>query len=139
MTLNDNLFKRGDSVLAAVSGGADSMVLLYLLVVNAERLGLARLAVAHCNFSLRGPESDSETELVGRVCAEYGVECFVEQYDTHAVCRATGESTQMAARRLRYDFFERLCAQHNFNRVAVAHHAGDTVETFFINLTRGTG
>ncbi|MEG2528130.1 MAG: tRNA lysidine(34) synthetase TilS [Mucinivorans sp.] len=139
MTFNDNLFSPGDRVLAAVSGGADSMVMLYLLFTSMERLSIKKLAVAHCNFSLRGAESDRETMLVEQVCAQYGIECYLARFDTHAVCAQTGESTQMAARSLRYDFFEKLCAEHDFNRVSIAHHANDSVETFFINLTRGTG
>lgn len=111
------------------------MVLLDLL----RRAPLAFLAVAHCNFSLRGAESDRETALVERVCAERAIPCFVRQFDTKAECLATGESTQMAARRLRYDFFDELLTIHALDKVAVAHHADDSVETFFVNLTRGTG
>lgn len=133
------LTQRGDRVLAAVSGGVDSMVLLSLLVAGAEKIGLEKLAVAHCNFSLRAEESDRETKLVEKTCQNYGIECFIIKFDTKGECAVTGESTQMAARRLRYRFFEDLCAEHDFNKIAIAHHADDSIETFFVNLTRGTG
>lgn len=134
-----SLFERADRVLVAVSGGVDSMVMLDLLSRAAQDIGLDRLAVAHCNFSLRGQESDRETKLVQDVCREKGIEFFCRQFDTKAQCALTGQSTQMVARRLRYDFFDELCLEHNFNKVAIAHNAGDSIETFFVNLTRGTG
>lgn len=137
--LNRELFERGDRVLAAVSGGVDSMVMLDLLIGQANEMGLESVAVAHCNFMLRGAEADRETELVEAVCARRGIECHTVRFDTKAECMLTGESTQMAARRLRYDFFDEICAEHNYNKVAIAHNAGDSAETFFVNLTRGSG
>lgn len=133
------LFSPGDRVLVAVSGGVDSMTLLHLLVGQGEKMGLAEVAVAHCNFTLRGLESDHETQLVERTCRELGIRCFVERFDTKAECSVAGQGVQETARRLRYGFFDQLAAEHGFSKIAVAHHADDAVETFFINLMRGTG
>jgi tRNA(Ile)-lysidine synthase len=97
------------------------------------------VAVAHCNFGLRGEEGDQDTELVKQESARRGLECYVRNFDTTAEVERTGESIQMAARRLRYDWFRELCTEHGYTAIAIAHQADDSVETFFINLFRGTG
>ncbi|MEG1664873.1 MAG: tRNA lysidine(34) synthetase TilS [Mucinivorans sp.] len=127
----------GESVLMAVSGGVDSMTMLHLMWSLYHQSN--NLAVAHCNFGLRAQEGDRETALVERVCAKLGLQCFVARFNTKAEMEITGESTQMAARRLRYDFFEQICTERGFQKVALAHHADDSVETIFINMMRGTG
>lgn len=121
-------------VLLGVSGGADSMVMLELFARTGIEIG-----VAHCNFGLRGDESDGDELLVRRRAEELDAEFFSVRFDTREEMERTGESLQMAARRLRYDWFERLCAAFGYDRIAIAHNADDTVETFFINLIRGTG
>lgn len=121
-------------VLAAVSGGADSTALLRILADT----GVPMLAV-HCNFSLRGEESDRDEAFVRRLCLDLGVELHVERFDTLARCRATGESVEMACRALRYDLFRRLIAERGLARIAVAHNADDNAETMLLNLFRGTG
>ncbi len=131
-----SLIESGDRVLACVSGGVDSMALLHLIY---NMVGAENMEVAHCNFMLRGAECDRETEMVKRHCAEMGVECNVIYFDTRKECGETNESIQMAARRLRYDWFEKLAEEKGCNKIAIAHHSNDTVETFFINLMRGTG
>lgn len=128
------LLTPGDKILLAVSGGVDSMVMLRLFAGSEYRFG-----VAHCNFSLRGEEADEDELSVEAECAKLGVEHFNIRFDTMAEVNATGESVEMAARRLRYDWFAKLCAEHGYTKVAIAHHADDSVETFFINLIRGTG
>lgn len=128
------LFTREDRLLLAVSGGVDSMVMLALAAEAGYRIG-----VAHCNFSLRGTESDEDEVLVGETAARYGVPCYNRRFDTKAEMERTGESMEMAARRLRYAWFEELCATEGYTAVAVAHQADDSIETFFINLLRGTG
>lgn len=125
-----------DNVLVAVSGGIDSMTLLHLLHSIHPT---TRLAVAHCNFGLRGAEADTETTLVENTCRQMGITWHIERMDTYQICNETGESIQIAARRLRYDFFNRLCNTHLYTKIAVAHNQDDTIETFFINLIRGTG
>ena len=129
-----HLFAPEDKVLLAVSGGVDSMVMLDLFSRSGYRYG-----VAHCNFCLRGEEGDEDEKSVADVCAGLGAEHFNIRFDTLAEVNASGESVQMVARRLRYDWFERLCAEHGYTKIAIAHHADDSVETFFINLIRGTG
>ncbi len=96
-------------------------------------------AVAHCNFHLRGDESDGDERFVVEACAGYGVEVFVKHFDTKAYAQQNRCSIQVAARDLRYAWFEELRQEKNFDYIAVAHHADDRVETFFINLLRGSG
>ena len=121
-------------VLVAVSGGRDSMV----LAEKVRREG-GPFAVAHCNFRLRGAESDADEALVREWAERHGVTCHVRAFDTEAVATAEGISIEMAARKLRYRWFGELCRKHGYEAVLTAHHAGDNVETFFLNLLRGTG
>ncbi len=130
----NDLLSPSDRVLLAVSGGVDSMVMLSLFA-SCEWPA----AVAHCNFQLRGNEGDEDTELVKREAARYGLQCFSKNFDTAGEMELTGESVQMAARRLRYSWFSDLCSTHGYTAIAIAHQADDSVETFFINLFRGTG
>ncbi len=125
--------RRDSRLLLGVSGGVDSMVMLDLFV-----RGGCGVEVAHCNFNLRGAESDGDQELVREVCARLGVVCHVASFDTYGESARAGESVEMAARRLRYDWFERVRAGRGLDWIAVAHHIDDSVETFFINLVRGT-
>jgi tRNA(Ile)-lysidine synthase len=130
----NELLTDGDKVLLAVSGGVDSMVMLSLFAASDWVAG-----VAHCNFQLRGEEGDEDTELVKREAERYGLECYTRNFDTKGEVERTGESIQMAARRLRYDWFGELSARHGYTAIAIAHQADDSIETFFINLFRGTG
>lgn len=120
-------------IVAAVSGGADSVIMLDLL----HHAG-ARLAVAHCNFCLRGHESDSEEAFVQRIAETRGIPFFVRKFNTVEFAQKQGFSVQMAARELRYEWFEALRLQLNANYIATAHHSNDNAETFFINLIRGS-
>lgn len=122
------------SYLIALSGGADSVALL-LKMKEEGRAG----AAAHCNFHLRGAESERDEAFVRQLCAAQGVRLFVAQFDTAAEAARTGESVEMAARRLRYGWFEELCRTHGFEAVAVGHHREDNAETLLLNLVRGTG
>ena len=121
-------------VLVAVSGGRDSMVL-----AEKVRSEGGPFAVAHCNFRLRGAESDADEALVREWAERHGVTCHVRAFDTDAVATAEGISIEMAARKLRYRWFGELCRKHGYEAVLTAHHAGDNAETFFLNLLRGTG
>lgn len=123
-------------VLLAVSGGIDSM---YMLHRAPELFPGASFAVAHCNFSLRGGESDGDEAFVREACAALGVECFVKRFDTAAFASAGGISVEMAARQLRYAWFYELCLAHGFTALATAHNANDNAETLILNLLRGTG
>jgi tRNA(Ile)-lysidine synthase len=130
----NNLLGPDDLVLLAVSGGVDSMSMLSLFAQSDWTAG-----VAHCNFGLRGQEGDEDTELVKAEAARYGLVCYTKNFDTLGEMERTGESVQMAARRLRYDWFNELCTRHGYTAIAIAHQADDSIETFFINLFRGTG
>ena len=128
------LATKQERILLTVSGGVDSMVMLSLFIESGYRVG-----VAHCNFQLRGVESDEDEVLVADQAARFGVPCYNRRFDTVGEMERTGESMEMAARRLRYAWFEELCQTEGYDRFAVAHHADDSIETFFINLLRGTG
>ena len=95
--------------------------------------------VAHCNFHLRGEEGDEDARSVEEVCRRLGVSHFNIDFDTMGEVDASGESVEMVARRLRYAWFRQLCLEHGYTKIVIAHHSDDSVETFFINLIRGTG
>ena len=122
--------------LLAVSGGMDSMCMLDLFC---KVLPVEDFAVAHCNFSLRGEESDGDQALVEQYAASLGVRVFVKRFDTMAYASENGISIEMAARDLRYGWFAELCHEHGFDVLAVAHNANDNAETLMLNLLRGTG
>ena len=127
---------RSASFLLAVSGGMDSMCLLELF---SKTLQSSEFAVAHCNFSLRGEESDGDQALVETRASELGVRIFVKRFDTVAYAQEHGISIEMAARDLRYEWFGQLCQEYGFDVLAVAHNANDNAETLMLNLLRGTG
>ena len=131
---DNDLATHDDRILLTVSGGVDSMVMLSLFTRSGYRVG-----VAHCNFQLRGAESDEDEVLVEEEARKYGVEFYNKRFETAAEMEHTGESMEMAARRLRYAWFDALSREHGYTVVAIAHHADDSIETFFINLLRGTG
>ena len=146
--INDNhLINKGDRILVALSGGVDSMVLSELL----RREGY-EIAFAHCNFHLRGKESDGDEQFVREYAERVGVKLFVKQFDTLQFVENNKVSVEMAARDLRYAWFNDLINQNvisseaersreilQFDKLALAHHADDQIETFFINLLRGSG
>lgn len=128
------LLNQGDKVLVALSGGADSVALLDILL----RLGYNCLAV-HCNFHLRGEESDRDENFVRQLCTQLSVPLIVQDFQTADYARQHSVSIEMAARELRYNLFEQLRCEHQCTVVAVAHHQNDQAETLLINLIRGTG
>ena len=125
-----------ESVLLAVSGGIDSMCMAELFASSEPRVPFA---IAHCNFRLRGDESDADERFVRKWAADHEIECHVVSFDTEEVARARGVSIEMAARDLRYEWFAGLCAAHGYKAVAVAHNANDNAETLLLNLLRGSG
>ena len=122
--------------LLAVSGGMDSMCMADLFL---QTLGADSFAIAHCNFSLRGEESDGDETLVREWAERNAVQLFVKRFDTVAYAREKGISIEMAARDLRYSWFAELCQEHGFAALSVAHNANDNAETLLLNLLRGTG
>ena len=129
-----NLIAEGDKVVLALSGGIDSMVLAGLLLKSK-----VEFVAAHCNFHLRGEESDGDEKFVRDYAERNGIQCFVKHFETEKYAAEQGISIEMAARDLRYAWFEELRQQLNYDKIAVAHHADDQAETFFINLLRGAG
>ena len=123
-------------ILLAVSGGVDSM---YMLARSYELFPGSEVAVAHCNFGLRGDESDGDEEFVRGWCAAHGVRCFVKRFPTLEHASSRHISVEMAARDLRYAWFAELLSSEGFDAVAVAHNADDNAETLLLNLLRGTG
>ena len=124
---------RGKTIVT-VSGGVDSMVLLHLF--HSLQLDFA---VAHCNFRLRGTESDLDEKLVESYCRKNEIKYFVSHFETEEYTKEHKVSIQIAARKLRYDWFKELLQQNGHQFIATAHHLDDQAETFLINFTRGTG
>lgn len=123
-------------LLLAVSGGVDSMVMLYLAQHSSLECGLA---VAHVNFSLRPGDCDRDEELVRTTCAKAGIPFFTKKFDTLEYAATTGVSLEMAARELRYGWFPELMQEHGYGRLLVAHNQNDAAETLMLNMLRGTG
>jgi tRNA(Ile)-lysidine synthase len=129
-----NLIADCDKVIFALSGGIDSMVLADLLLK-----AKVEFVAAHCNFHLRGEESDGDEKFVRDYAERNGIQCFVKHFETEKYAAEQSISIEMAARDLRYAWFEELRQQLGYDKIAVAHHADDQAETFFINLLRGAG
>lgn len=129
-----NIAIKSANTIVAVSGGVDSVVLAYLF-----HLAGAKFEVAHCNFGLRGPESDGDEKFVKTLANKLGVRFHVKKFETEQYAQTRGISIQMAARELRYNWFKQLKEDTGIDQVATAHHKGDTVETVLFNLTKGTG
>lgn len=141
------MLREGEKVIVAVSGGADSMALLDVLL----RSGYECI-VAHCNFHLRGAESDRDEAFVRQAAVELaerlphkpawlkdGLPIYVRDFDTKAYARATKQSIEMAARELRYQWFASLAQETGCRSVAVAHHMNDQAETILLHMRRGCG
>lgn len=125
-----------ETALLAVSGGIDSICLASLFLNSSSG---RRFAVAHCNFHLRGEDSDSDEALVAAWCGRNGVRYHKADFDTEQYASSHNVSIEMAARELRYDWFASLCRDNGYYGVAVAHNANDNAETLILNLLRGTG
>ena len=121
-------------ILLAVSGGIDSMVMTSLFIDNGIKIG-----IAHCNFSLRGDESDKDEEFVQKYADEHKIQFFTKKFDTKSIADQSGLSIQMTARELRYNWFEEIRRENKFDFISVAHNLNDSIETLLINLIRGTG
>ncbi|MEM6735493.1 MAG: tRNA lysidine(34) synthetase TilS [Bacteroidota bacterium] len=124
----NGLLKKEEKVLLAVSGGLDSMVMLELF--QETNFGIA---VAHCNFGLRGQASDEDEDFVSERMREKGIACFIKKIELQ------GKSIQTEARKKRYEWFTELCQKKEYQKIATAHHLSDCLETTLLNLTRGTG
>lgn len=128
------LFNKGQKIVLAVSGGMDSMLLWHLM----EQINQP-FVIAHCNFQLRGNESDNDAAFIQKRANDSNVEFFSKSFDTEKYATENGLSIQMAARELRYEWFESLRNDTSCDMIATAHHADDNAETILLNLSKGTG
>lgn len=131
---NNFPFLRDKKLFLATSGGLDSMVLIHLM----HQLNF-QIAVLHCNFKLRGVESDGDEAFVKSVCTELKIPFFVKKFDTQKIVIDQKLSIQVAARNLRYAWFNEQLSEQNYDYLLTAHHLDDNLETFLINFLRGTG
>ena len=129
-----HLLQKKEEVLLAISGGIDSVVLCDVLYRGGFEVGLA-----HCNFSLRGEESDKDEEFVKKMGLQYDMRVFTIRFDTEAYANKHKQSIQMAARELRYEWLEEIRRENDYTFIATAHHQNDIAETMLYNLTKGTG
>ena len=127
-------FLKEKKLLIAISGGIDSVVLTHLL----SALNL-NISLAHCNFNLRNTESDLDTVFVKELAEKLQIKCFTTSFETEKIAKENKESIQITARNFRYTWFQEIRQEHHFDFVLTAHHADDNLETFLINLTRGSG
>lgn len=123
-----------DTILLAVSGGIDSIVMCDLFSKISQKF-----AIAHCNFQLRGQDSEEDEVFVRKLAEDYQVPFFSKRFDTLKYAQKEKISTQMAARDLRYQWFDKLLIANQMTKLATAHHQNDVLETVLLNLTRGTG
>lgn len=130
----EGLFDFDDKILLAVSGGIDSVVLSHLMSQSGYSFG-----VAHCNFGLRADESDSDELFVTSLASRLNTPYFCTRFDTKKHATKNKISTQMAARELRYEWFEELLSKEGYNYIATAHHMNDAIETTLFNFSKGTG
>ena len=133
--INNNFsFLKDKKLLIAISGGLDSVVLTQLCnELNFD------ISLAHCNFQLREKESDLDEEFVEILSQKSSNQIFIKKFKTEEFAKKNNISIQIAARELRYNWFQEIIEKHNFDYVLTAHHADDNLETFLINLTRGSG
>ena len=130
----NKLFKPAGKVLAAVSGGMDSVLMAHLL----KAVGY-NFSIAHCNFQLRGDDAIADKEFCKNLAQQLDVPFYTTNFDTTDYAASHKISIQMAARDLRYQWFQQVKQQHSYDVIALAHHQNDTIETILLNLTRGTG
>jgi len=128
------LFSKRDKILVATSGGMDSMALLHFLHASGYLV-----SAAHCNFGLRGNESDLDEQLVKDYCQQHNIHLYTTSFPTAEIAKKQGVSIQMAARSLRYKYFEQCQKEDGLDFILTAHHANDNVETLLLNLTKTTG
>ncbi len=131
---SNKLCNNTDRILLGISGGIDSICMFHLFKQLEFPIG-----IAHCNFQLRGDESEQDEIFVRNLANEYDIPFFSKRFETKEIAEDEGISIQMAARDLRYDWFEEVRNKYDYNYIAIAHNKDDVIETFLINLTRGSG
>ena len=133
-----SMLQKGDKVIAAVSGGPDSMSLLHMLSCLKEQLGIT-ICAAHVNHCLRGAEADEDEEYVKNFCSENGIDFYSKRIDINKKAEAEGVSLESAGREARYEYFEELRKKLHAQKIALAHNANDQAETVLMRIFRGTG
>lgn len=133
------MLENGDRVLAGVSGGPDSVALLFFLLEAKEVFGIGEIAVVHLNHMLRGEEADRDQRFVENLAARTGLACYTESRDVSLLAQKEGLSTEEAARKARYSFFRSVRQEKRYTRIALGHHADDDAELVLMNLLRGAG
>ncbi len=131
-------FSPGDSVLIGVSGGADSVALLHIMIRLAPKYSL-RLGIAHINHSLRGEDSDKDEAFVSDLAQQSDLPCYIAREDVSGYQKTRKLSLEEAGRQIRYAFFEKIRSEHRFDKIALAHHADDNAELVLMYLLRGSG
>ncbi len=130
----NNLFDKEQTILLAVSGGIDSMILCDLFLKSNFKF-----AIAHCNFHLRGEESNRDERFVREYAKRNNIKIHVKEFDTYSYMKEKGKSMQVSAREMRYKWFNELLKEEGYSYIATGHHIDDSIETFFMNILRGTG
>lgn len=130
----EQLFQHNDKILLAVSGGADSTAMAHMF-----KHGEYKFGIAHCNFTLRGEDSDNDAAFVEKMAKTLQVPFHYIKFDTVNYCKQHNISIEMGARQLRYEWFDTLMNNHEYKYLATAHHKDDIIETFLLNFTRGMG
>lgn len=133
-----DMIREGDTVIVGVSGGADSVCLLFMLCALRDRLGF-RVKACHVNHGIRGEAADADEAYVGRLCGKLGVPCRIFRENVELIARNRKQSTEEAGRAVRMDAFETMCLEDGGTKIATAHHREDNAETVLMNLARGTG
>lgn len=134
----NKLIEKGDKVLAALSGGADSVAMLMILLALKDKIGFS-VAACHVNHNLRGEDSNRDEEFCRVLCERHGVKLFVKNADVKSVMKNRGESLETAARNVRYEYFDSLIKGEGFDKAATAHNADDNAETVLMHIIRGCG
>lgn len=134
----NNMFTKGDKVLVGVSGGADSVCLLFVLYNLKEELNIS-LSAVHVHHGLRGEEADHDAQYAAKLCEKLNIECEIKYVDVKSAAIKNHQSTEEAARILRYKVFDEMAQKYNCNKIAVAHHEDDQAETMLFQMFRGSG
>mgnify|MGYP006277820737 CR=1 FL=1 len=133
------MFEKGNRVLAGVSGGPDSVALLFFLIEAKKVFGIEKIGVAHLNHMLREEEADRDQRFVEHLAAKLGLDCYTERRDVFLLAEQEGLSTEEAARKARFSFFSSVMEEKGYSRIALGHHADDDAELVLMNLLRGSG
>ena len=133
-----NMIQKGDKLVVGVSGGADSICLLFVLMELQKKLAF-EMVVVHVNHGLRGESADADEAYVRKVCKEHDITCEVYRENVDLIAKERKQSTEEAGRDVRREAFGHTMEKHGGTKIALAHHMNDSVETFFMNLARGTG